>query len=150
MGWPTRPRAPPRSPRRGSKGRSWSGRRWAAREGLEALDGRDVPDCAARCRAVAADLARARTYRVEPAVEARLERIVAAGHNQLYVDDHRSFRRVGEVILRECPAAVVRSWRTVLVALCALFGPAGGAYLTLRADPALAIEFLPESMLERA
>jgi uncharacterized membrane protein SpoIIM required for sporulation len=121
-----------------------------ARAGLDVLSAAELPDFAARYRGVAADLARARTYHAEPAVAARLERMVAAGHNQLYGDEHKALGRVAAVMLRECPAAVVRSWRTVLVALLALFGPAAGAYVTLRERPDLAIEVLPESMLERA
>ena len=136
-----------------------AGPRWDAFEqlarrtadgGLDALDAAELPAFAEQYRAVAADLARARTYKADPRVESRLERLVAAGHNQLYVDDRRTFARIGAVILRECPAAVVRSWRAVLLALVALFGPAVGAYVTLRERPALAVEVLPESMLERA
>ncbi|MBW8772054.1 MAG: stage II sporulation protein M, partial [Gemmatimonadetes bacterium] len=136
-----------------------AGPRWAAFErlarrtaagGLDALSAAELPAFAEQYRAVAADLARARTYRADAGVQARLERLVAAGHNQLYIDDRRTFGRIGEVILRECPAAVVRSWRAVLLALVALFGPAAGAYVTLRDHPSLAAEVLPESMLERA
>lgn len=118
--------------------------------GLDALDAAELPAFAEQYRGVAADLARARTYKADLRVQSRLERLVAAGHNQLYVDDRRTFRRIGAVILRECPAAVVRSWRAVLLALTALFGPAVGAYVTLRERPALAAEVLPETMLERA
>lgn len=136
-----------------------AGPRWASFErlagrtasgGLDALSAAELPAFAEQYRAVAADLARARTYKADLGVQSRLERLVAAGHNQLYVDDRRTFGRIGVVILRECPAAVVRSWRTVLLALVALFGPAAGAYFTLRDHPALAAEVLPESMLERA
>ena len=122
----------------------------AARQGLDALDASELPAFAEQYRAVAADLARARTYRADIAVQSRLERLVAAGHNQLYVDDRRTFGRIGTMILRESPAAVVRSWRVVLLALVTLFGPAVGAYVTLRERPALALELLPETMLERA
>jgi hypothetical protein len=99
---------------------------------------------------VSADLARARTYGAEPLVAARLERLTAAGHNQLYVDERRTFARFGEVLLRECPAAVWKARWAVVLALAALFGPAAAAYTVLRQDPSMAPQVLPEGMLERA
>ncbi len=99
---------------------------------------------------MAADLARARTYGADPATQSRLERMVAAGHNQLYHDDQRSLARIGAVILRECPAAVWRSRRVVALALLLLFGPAAAAFTAIRERPSLAQEVLPDGMLERA
>lgn len=122
----------------------------AARDGLDGFAAAELPEFAARYREVAADLARARTYGAEPAIQDRLERMVAAGHNQLYADDRHTGRRIVSVILRECPAAVWRSRRVVALALLALFGPAAAAYTLIRERPALAEEVLPDGMLERA
>jgi uncharacterized membrane protein SpoIIM required for sporulation len=55
-----------------------------------------------------------------------------------------------QVILRECPAAVWRARRVVLLALACLFGPAVAGYLVIRERPALAYEVLPDVMIERA
>src|SRR5882672_4153563 len=56
----------------------------AERMGLKQLGAADIPGFAARYREVASDLARARTYGVDPRVLEYLERVVSAGHNALY------------------------------------------------------------------
>ncbi len=122
----------------------------AVRAGLDSFAAEELPAFAARYREVAADLARARTYRADPPVLLRLERLVAAGHNSLYRDERRTGLRVWQFIVRECPAAVIEAWRTVLLAFVVFALPAGGGYLLLRERPALAEEVLPDVMLERA
>lgn len=122
----------------------------AHRDGLDALAADELPDFAARYREVAADLARARTYGADPRTRQRLERLVAAGHNLLYRDDRKTWRRVGRFVAIECPAAVVGAWRVVLLAMLAFTAPALGAYAALRERPALAEEVLPAVLLERA
>ena len=122
----------------------------ASRGGLDALSADELPDFAARYREVAADLARARTYGAEPRLRARLERLVAAGHNLLYRDERKTWARVGRFIAVDCPAAVVAQRRVVLLAALAFILPALGAYATLRERPALAEEVLPAVLLERA
>src|SRR2546422_10237970 len=54
------------------------------RSGVGAVAPGEIPAFAAQYREVAADLARARTYQVDPRVIAYLERVVTAGHNALY------------------------------------------------------------------
>lgn len=122
----------------------------ATRGGLDALTADELPDYAARYREVAADLARARTYGADPVVRARLERLVAAGHNLLYRDDRKTLRRVGSLVAIEIPATVVASWRTVLVAMLAFSVPALAGYATIRERPALAEDVLPAVLLSRA
>jgi uncharacterized membrane protein SpoIIM required for sporulation len=124
--------------------------RRAASVGLDSFAAAELPDFAGRYREVAADLARARTYRAEPLVLTRLERLVAAGHNALYRDERRTGRRAWEFIARECPAAIVQEWRAVLLAFLVFAIPAAGGFLLLRERPALAEEVLPEVILERA
>lgn len=122
----------------------------AARAGLDSFAAEELPAFAARYREVAADLARARTYRASPAVLARLERLVAAGHNALYRDERRTGQRIWRFLARECPAGIVEARRTVLLAFLVFILPAAGGFLLLRDQPDLAQEVLPESMLERA
>lgn len=122
----------------------------ATRGGLDALSSDELPDFAARYREVAADLARARTYGADPRVRVRLERLVAAGHNLLYRDDRKTWRRAGALVAIEFPAAVVASWRVVLLAFLAFTLPALGGYAALRERPALAEQVLPSVLLERA
>ncbi len=122
----------------------------AARDGLDSFAAAELPDFAARYREVAADLARARTYRAAPAIQQRLERLVAAGHNVLYRDERHTGATITRFLLQECPAAVVAARRTVLLAFLAFAVPAAAGFLLIHERPALAEEVLPETMLERA
>ena len=122
----------------------------ASREGLDGFAAAELPDFAARYREVAADLARARTYRADERTQARLERLVAAGHNALYRDERSTWRRAGVALLRECPAAILRARGYVLVAALAFIAPAAAGYALMRDRPALAAEVLPDVMLSRA
>jgi uncharacterized membrane protein SpoIIM required for sporulation/uncharacterized RDD family membrane protein YckC len=122
----------------------------ASRSGLDSFAAHELPDFAARYREVAADLSRARTYRVDERTLARLERLVAAGHNALYRDDRGTWRRLGRVLTRECPAAIVRARGYVLVACLAFSAPAAAGFALMRGRPALAAEVLPDVVLSRA
>ncbi len=121
-----------------------------ARSGLDSLTAGELPDFAARYREVAADLARARTYRADPAVLQRLERLVGAGHNALYRKERGGYRSFITFLFQQCPAEIVSSWRVVAVAHAALFVPMLAGYVLLRQDPALADTVVPAVMLERA
>jgi uncharacterized membrane protein SpoIIM required for sporulation/uncharacterized RDD family membrane protein YckC len=122
----------------------------AAKKGLDSLRPEDLPRYAARYREVAADLARARTYRAPPTVRNLLERLVAAGHNTLYRDERKTAARAWEIVMRECPAAVLQSWRYVLIAILTFAAPIAAGYRLIRDRPALAQEVLPDGMLRRA
>ena len=121
-----------------------------ARSGLDSLSAAELPDFAARYREVAADLARARTYGADATVLLRLERLVAAGHNALYREERHTWRRLFRFVARECPGAVVASWRYVLLAFLTFMLPALAGFVLLRERPALAPELLPDVMIERA
>jgi uncharacterized membrane protein SpoIIM required for sporulation/uncharacterized RDD family membrane protein YckC len=122
----------------------------AARGGLDRFASHELPDFAARYREVAADLARARTYRADEATLAHLERLVAAGHNALYRDEGSTWSSLWRVLARECPAAVLRARAYVLVGFLAFLAPAAAGFALMRERPELASELLPEVMLERA
>lgn len=122
----------------------------AAKNGLDSLGPEELPDFASRYREIAADLARARTYRAPPVTRNLLERLVAAGHNVLYRDERKTAARVWEIVMRECPAAVIQSWRYVLVAIVTFAAPIAAGFLLMRERPALAHEVLPDGMLRRA
>ncbi len=121
-----------------------------SRNGLDSLRAAELPDFAARYREIAADLARLRTYRGEPATIRRVERLVAAGHNALYRDTERGLARFWRIVARECPAAVLEARSYVLVAFLAFSVPAAVGFRLLRESPAVAAEVLPDVMLERA
>lgn len=122
----------------------------AARHGLDSFGSHELPDFAARYREVAADLARARTYGVDDATLEHLERLAAAGHNALYREERGTLRRAWEVLARECPAAIRQARGYIAVACLAFLLPAAAGFLLMQEQPALAIDLLPEVMLERA
>jgi uncharacterized membrane protein SpoIIM required for sporulation/uncharacterized RDD family membrane protein YckC len=120
------------------------------RKGVAHLAGDEVLAFAGEYRAVAADFARASTYRVDERMVAHLERIVTTGHNALY-GMHR-VRRVParRLFLGVLPAAVVRHPREVITATLLFLIPAVIGFALIRERPAVAQEVLPETMLARA
>ena len=122
----------------------------AERIGLKQLGATEIPEFAARYREVAADLARARTYGVDPRVLEYLERVVSAGHNAVY-GRHIGHRvQVSRLLLRELPAAVVAARAYVVTALLVFAVPAMTGYVLIRERPAIAEQVLPDEMLARA
>ena len=122
----------------------------AERIGLKQLGAAEIPGFAARYREVAADLARARTYGVDPRVLEYLERVVSAGHNAVY-GRHIGHRvHMGRLVLRELPAAVVAARAYVVTALLVFAVPAMTGYVLIRERPAIAEQVLPDEMLARA
>ena len=120
------------------------------RAGVGALPPAEIPAFAARYREVAADLARARTYGVDPQIIEYLERLVSAGHNALYRARGRNRPPVGRYLLGEFPGAVVASWRYVMVAFLLFTVPAAVGYVMLRERPELTEEIVPPTMVSRA
>ena len=120
------------------------------RSGIGGLPPREIPVFAARYREVAADLARARTYGVDPRVVAYLERLVSAGHNALYRSRGRRRTPVVRYVLRDFPAAVVQSWRFVATAFLLFTIPAVVGYVMIRERPGLADEVASPVMVSRA
>ena len=119
------------------------------RSGVGALAPGEIPAFAAQYREVAADLARARTYQVDPRVITYLERVVTAGHNALYRARGKERTPLPHYILRDFPAAVVQSWRYVLLAFLLFAIPAAVGYVMIREEPSLAEDLMP-GMVARA
>ena len=120
------------------------------RSGVGALTPDEIPGFAAQYREVAADLARARTYQVDPRVIEYLERIVSAGHNALYRARGKGGVPLSFYLLREFPAAVWQSKSYVLVAFLLFALPAAAGYAIIRERPALADELISPVMISRA
>lgn len=133
---------------------TWEAFREAAqrseRGGLARVPAAEIPAFAARYREVAADLARARTYGVDPQVVAYLERLVGAGHTVLY--QARATRRPPflRTVLADFSAAVVESWAYVLASFLLFMVPAVIGYVMLRERPQLADEIVSPIMVSRA
>src|SRR6266550_3850681 len=117
---------------------------------LKQLGAAAIPAFAAQYREVAADLARGRTYGVDPRVLEYLERVVSAGHNALYGRHTVERVRIGRLLAGELPAAVVAARAYVLAALLTFAVPAVTGYLVIRERPAVAEEVLPGEMIARA
>src|SRR5438309_1651909 len=122
----------------------------AERIGLKQLGAAEIPGFAARYREMAADLARARTYGVDPRVLEYLERVVSAGHNALYGRHIGHQVHVVRLVLRELPAAVVAARAYVVTALLVFTVPAMTGYVLIRERLAIAEQVLPDEMLARA
>ena len=120
------------------------------RAGVGALPPRQIPAFAARYREVAADLARARTYGVDPRVIEYLERVVSAGHNALYRARSRRRAPLIRYLVRDFPAAVVQSHRYVLAAVLLFAVPAAIGYAIIRTRPGVADEVMSPVMVSRA
>jgi uncharacterized membrane protein SpoIIM required for sporulation/uncharacterized RDD family membrane protein YckC len=120
------------------------------RAGVGALPPNEIPTFAARYREAAADLARARTYGVDPRVIEYLERLVSAGHNALYRARGRRRTPLLRYLLRDFPAAVVSSWRQVVAAALLFAVPAAVGYGMIRERPQLAEEVMSPVMVGRA
>jgi uncharacterized membrane protein SpoIIM required for sporulation len=133
---------------------TWEAFRAAAQRlehgGLARLPAAEIPGFAARYREVAADLARARTYGVDPQVTAYLERLVAAGHSALYHGRGTRHAPLTQYLLADFPAAVVASWRQVLAAFLLFMVPAAVGFVMLRERPQLAEEIVSPVMVSRA
>lgn len=122
----------------------------AERAGLKSLGAREIPGFAARYRALAADLARARTYGVDARVLEYLERVVSAGHNAIYGTPGVRRPALGRLVFGEFPAAVIAARRYVVAAFLFFAVPAATGYLVLRERPTAAYELLPDEMIARA
>jgi len=120
------------------------------RAGVGALPPDEIPAFAARYREAAADLARARTYGVDPRVIEYLERLVSAGHNALYRARGRRRTPVLRYLLRDFPGAVVLSWHQVVAAALLFVVPAAVGYVMIRERPQLAEEVMSPVMVGRA
>lgn len=133
---------------------AWEGFRARAgeveRKGLKTLSGDELAGFAAEYRRVAADLARARTYGVDPRVLAYLERVVSTGHNALYGLRGVTRLPLGRLLLRELPAAVYRARRHVVVAGLIFVLPGVAGYALVRERPQTAYDILPDEMIARA
>jgi uncharacterized membrane protein SpoIIM required for sporulation/uncharacterized RDD family membrane protein YckC len=121
----------------------------AQRKGLDRLPEHEVSRFATLYREVAADLARARTYGASPELLYTLERQVGAGHNLLYRPDAASWRSLRDWLSAGFPALVRRRWKVVAVASALFYLPALVAFAAVRADPAIARDFVGPVMMAR-
>jgi uncharacterized RDD family membrane protein YckC/uncharacterized membrane protein SpoIIM required for sporulation len=118
--------------------------------GIGVLNGEQLVHFAGEYREIAADLARARTYGVDPRVIESLDRIVAMGHQMIYGLHHVRRASWREIILTQLPAAVVQARAYVLIALILFAIPGIAGYSLIRERPNLAPQIMPSEMIARA
>lgn len=108
----------------------------ARERGLAEIGEARVSRFAAMYRAIAADLARARTYGGSPELLYALERSVGAGHNLLYRAPAQGWAGVRRWVTGGFPALVRKRWRPIALAAALTFGPALVTYVVAVNDPA--------------
>jgi uncharacterized membrane protein SpoIIM required for sporulation/uncharacterized RDD family membrane protein YckC len=120
--------------------------------GLKRLPEHEVRQFVEGYRDAANDLARLQTASRgrQDAEVFFLSRLVAAAHNLLYRGTSLTLGRALQTLAVQGPREVRRSWRPILIAAVAFFGPATIAHLAVVRDPAVAETFLPPGMLDRA
>lgn len=118
--------------------------------GLKRLSGSELTKFAAQYRATAADLARARTYGVDPRVLRYLERIVGMGHNALY--GFQGVRRLPlkHLLFSELPAATYRARRLIAAAMIIFVVSGTVGFQMVRQQPDIIYEIMPDGMIQRA
>jgi uncharacterized membrane protein SpoIIM required for sporulation/uncharacterized RDD family membrane protein YckC len=120
------------------------------RTGLKRLTGPELIAFAETYREVAADLARARTYDVDPRVIDYLARIVSTSHNALYGVRGAGRLPLRHLLLKRLPTAAYHGRAYILTAALFFALPAASGYILIRERPAVAYEVLPDVMISRA
>ncbi len=118
--------------------------------GLASLPEEEVSRFAALYREVAADLARARTYRASPELLSTLERWVGTGHNLLYSPPRKTVRQAWRWFSRDFPALFRKRAPAILLAAFLLFGPALVGFGAVVDDPGRAAAIVPAGMIAHA
>ncbi len=124
----------------------------AQRRGLRGLSESEVSDFVARYREVATDLARIKTAARGREIDSifYVSRLVAGGHNLLYRERRLTSASAWEYLTYTVPREIRRSTGAIAIAALLLFGPAVIAYVAVARTPAVATEFIPQSMIDRA
>ena len=122
----------------------------AESQGLASLPEEKVSRFAALYREVAADLARARTYRASPELLSTLERWVGTGHNLLYSAPRKTVRQAWRWFSRDFPALSRRRAPAIFLAALLLFGPALVSFGVVVENPGRAAAIVPAGMIAHA
>ena len=112
----------------------------------------EVSAFVARYRDLAGDLARLQTATKGREIDSvfYLSRLVAGGHNLLYRDRRITATVVWEYLTILVPREIRRSVLPIGIAATLLFAPAAISWVAVERDPAIAEQFIPRGMLERA
>jgi uncharacterized membrane protein SpoIIM required for sporulation/uncharacterized RDD family membrane protein YckC len=124
----------------------------AQRRGLGSMTEAEVSAFVARYRDLAGDLARLQTATKGREIDSvfYLSRLVAGGHNLLYRDRRITATVAWEYLTILVPREIRRSVLPIGIAATLLFAPAAISWVAVERDPAIAEQFIPRGMLERA
>jgi len=120
--------------------------RRASRDGIRALDRKDLADLPRLYRYAATRLARVETSGRDPAAARALRAELARGHAILFEglerDERPSYARILEFFLAECPRAIRAEWRPLTASFAFVYGLALVSYFAVAADLDLAWSLL--------
>lgn len=122
----------------------------AHRRGLARLSEGRVTRFARLYREIAADLARARSYRASPAQIEALEAWVGAGHNLIYRPTQRSWALARGWLAHGFPALVRCRWQPIALAALLFYAPAVITFAAVRVEPLRVHQLVPAEMVARA
>ena len=87
------------------------------RQGIKSLSATEIRDLASLYRAVSADLARARTYKIGNLLTQDLQKLTSRGYNLIYQGSQRQeWQKVKEFYLWGFPQVVRSSWKYIAIA----------------------------------
>ncbi len=116
----------------------------AAKGGLKGLADAELHELTRLYPTVAVDVARARMYQVDPALQQRINQLAIAAHGLLYRrPSARSFPAVWRFFRRDYPRLFRRLWPCMALATTIFFIGMLGAYVATRLVPSNAYLFVP-------
>jgi uncharacterized membrane protein SpoIIM required for sporulation/uncharacterized RDD family membrane protein YckC len=124
----------------------------AQHRGLGSMSEAEVSAFVARYRDLSGDLARLQTASQGREIDSvfYLSRLVAGGHNLLYRDRRLTATAAWEYLTILVPRELRRSALAIGIAGLLLFGPTAISWVAVVRDPAIAKQFIPQAMLDRA
>jgi len=117
------------------------------RRGPGVLNDEELHELTRLYPAVAVDVAKARTYGIDPATQRRINQLAIAAHGLIYRRPHaRPLRAVWRFFRSDYPRLFRRSWPYMVLATAIFAASSIGAYVTVRARPSTAYLFVPRGL----
>ena len=120
----------------------------AEKRGIKSLSATEIKDLASLYRAVSADLARARTYKIGKILTQDLQKLTSRSYNQIYQGSQRQeWQQVKEFYLWGFPQVVRESWKYIAIATGAFLLLALVAWWYGWRDPAFIAVTVPDRII---
>jgi len=118
------------------------------RRGLKSLNASEVQELAGLYRSVSADLARARTFQISPALVQDLQRLTSGAYSQIYQGSRRQeWGSVAAFCRRGFPALVRETWAYIAIATAIFFLGIIVAWWYAWQDPVFMSAVVPEELI---